>query len=91
MKKVILVTGASSGIGLASVTALHADGHVVYGASRSVSQLKNISFIPLEMDITDDDSVNAGIEKIIKAEGRIDVLVNNRLCSTSCCNDRAIV
>jgi len=77
MKKVILVTGASSGIGLASANALHADGHIVYGASRSIKNIKNISFIPLEMDITDDSSVNSGIEKIIKAEGRIDVLINN--------------
>jgi NAD(P)-dependent dehydrogenase (short-subunit alcohol dehydrogenase family) len=77
MKKVILITGASSGIGLAAANALQADGHIVYGASRSVSALKNIPFIPLEMDVTDDGSVNSAIEKIIKAEGRIDVLVNN--------------
>ncbi|MET1057283.1 MAG: SDR family oxidoreductase [Pedobacter sp.] len=77
MKKVILVTGASAGIGLATANALQADGHIVYGASRSISALKNISFIPLEMDVTSDASVNSGIEKIIKAQGHIDVLVNN--------------
>jgi NADP-dependent 3-hydroxy acid dehydrogenase YdfG len=77
MKKVILVTGASAGIGLATANALQADGHIVYGASRSISALKNISFIPLEMDVTDDASVNSGVETIIKAQGRIDVLVNN--------------
>jgi len=77
MKKVILVTGASAGIGLAAATALQADGHIVYGASRSIKNLKNISFIPLEMDVTDDQSVSSAVAQIIKAEGRIDVLVNN--------------
>jgi short-subunit dehydrogenase len=77
MKKVILVTGASSGIGRACATALQAAGHIVYGASRTIAQLKDISFIPLEMDITDDNSVNSAVEQIIKEQGRIDVLINN--------------
>ncbi|CAM4097752.1 NADP-dependent 3-hydroxy acid dehydrogenase YdfG [Pedobacter westerhofensis] len=77
MKKVILITGASSGFGLASANALQADGHIVYGASRSIKELKNISFIPLEMDVTDDASVNSGVEQIIKEQGKIDVLINN--------------
>lgn len=77
MKKVILITGASSGFGLATANALAAQGYIVYGASRSVNNLKDISFKPLEMDVTDDASVNAGVAKIIKAEGKIDVLINN--------------
>lgn len=77
MKKVILVTGASSGLGLAAANALHAEGHIVYGGSRTVKSVKNASFIPLELDVTDDESVNAAVAQIIKAEGRIDVLVNN--------------
>ncbi|SEB14738.1 SDR family oxidoreductase [Pedobacter hartonius] len=83
MKKVILITGASSGFGLAAATALQADGHIVYGASRSVKNLKNISFIPLEMDVTDDQSVNSAVALILKAEGRIDVLVNNAGVTTA--------
>jgi NADP-dependent 3-hydroxy acid dehydrogenase YdfG len=59
MKKVILITGASSGFGLATANALAAQGYIVYGASRSVKNLKDISFNPLEMDVTDDASVNA--------------------------------
>ncbi|CAN5256496.1 SDR family oxidoreductase [soil metagenome] len=77
MKKVILVTGASSGLGLATATALSAQGHTVYGTTRNLSRIKGVSFNPVEMDVTDDASVNAAVEKIIKAEGRIDVLVNN--------------
>jgi len=77
MKKVILVTGASSGLGLATATALVAAGHTVYGASRSISKAKDLTFKPLQMDVTDDASVNAAIATIIKAEGKIDVLINN--------------
>jgi short-subunit dehydrogenase len=77
MKKVILVTGASSGLGLATASALAAQGHTVYGTSRDVKRIKDVSFNPLQMDVTDDTSVNAAVEKIIKAEGKIDVLVNN--------------
>ena len=77
MKKVILVTGASSGLGLATATALAAQGHTVYGTSRDVKKIKNAAFNPLEMDVTNDESVNAAIAKIIKSEGKIDVLVNN--------------
>jgi short-subunit dehydrogenase len=77
MKKVILVTGASSGLGLATATALAAAGHTVYGASRKVTSLNNLPFKPLAMDVTSDASVNAAIATIIKAEGQIDVLINN--------------
>src|ERR1700710_791587 len=77
MKKVILVTGASSGLGLATASALAAQGHTVYGTTRDIKRIKGVAFNPIEMDVTDDASVNAAIDKIIKAEGKIDVLVNN--------------
>jgi len=77
MKKVILVTGASSGLGLATAKALQAQGHTVYGTSRDLKKIKDVSFKPLAMDVTDDASVNAAIDQIIKAEGKIDVLINN--------------
>lgn len=77
MKKVILVTGASSGIGLACANALQSEGHIVYGSSRNLANMKSVSFKPIELDITDDASVKTAIDAIIKAEGKIDVLVNN--------------
>jgi len=77
MGKVILVTGASSGIGLACATALQAKGHTVYGSSRDLGRIKAVSFKPIELDVTSDASVKAAIDKIISAEGKIDVLVNN--------------
>ncbi|MGN6639796.1 MAG: SDR family oxidoreductase [Mucilaginibacter sp.] len=77
MKKVILVTGASSGLGQATAKALAAQGHTVYGTSRDVKRISGVNFNPLQMDVTDDASVKAAVDKVIKAEGHIDVLVNN--------------
>lgn len=77
MGKVILVTGASSGIGLACANALNAKGHIVYGSARNIEKIKSVSFKPIGLDITDEASVIAAIDKILKAEGKIDVLVNN--------------
>jgi short-subunit dehydrogenase len=77
MKKVILVTGASSGLGLATATALAAQGHTVYGAARSIDKVKDASFNTIKLDVTDDASVKAAIDKILATEGKIDVLINN--------------
>lgn len=77
MGKVILVTGASSGLGLATAKALAAQGHKVYGTSRDIKRIAGVSFMPLQMDVTDDASVKAAVDTIIKTEGQIDVLVNN--------------
>lgn len=77
MKKVILVTGASSGLGLACANALQSNGHIVYGSARNLSRLQSVSFKPIELDVTDDTSVSNAIAKIVKAEGKLDVLVNN--------------
>jgi len=77
MKKVILVTGASTGLGFATAKALAAQGHTVYGTSRDIKRIKDAPFRPLQMEITDDTSVNNAIAEIIKNDGRIDVVVNN--------------
>lgn len=80
MKKVVLVTGASAGIGKATALVLAQNGYTVYGAARRVSRLNDLiahGIKPLAMDVTDDDSMQAGIARILTAEKRIDVLVNN--------------
>jgi len=77
MKKVILVTGASTGLGFATAKALAEQGHIVYGTSRDIKRIKDAPFRPLQMEITDDASVNNAIAEIIKNDGRIDVVVNN--------------
>lgn len=77
MKKVILVTGASKGIGMATVRALANEGHRVYGVSRNITNKHGYPFTAIRMDVTDSRSVKEVINGIIAKEGRIDVLVNN--------------
>ena len=79
-KKVILITGASSGIGFDAAQTLAQQGHKVYAAARRVElmePLKAYGVQVLKMDVTDEESMIQGVEAIIQAEGRIDVLVNN--------------
>ncbi|MFP9458831.1 oxidoreductase [Pectobacterium brasiliense] len=78
--KVSLVTGASSGIGQATALRLKALGYTVYAAARRVDRMKNLAdagIHTLAMDVTDDTSMQAGINDILKKSGRIDVLINN--------------
>ena len=80
MTKVILITGASSGIGFDAAASLARQGHRVYAAARRVERmdpLKALGVVPLRMDVTDEASMEAGVRTVLEAEGRIDVLVNN--------------
>lgn len=79
-QKVILITGASSGIGYDTATRLAKQGHKVYGAARRIDKmqpLKELGVTPIKMDVTDDASMIAGVNTVLETEGRIDVLVNN--------------
>lgn len=78
--KIILITGASSGIGFDAAQTLAQQGHKVYAAARRVELMKPLKAYGvqvLRMDVTDEASMIQGVEAIIQAEGRIDVLVNN--------------
>ena len=78
--KVILVTGASSGIGKATALQLIKEGHTVYGAARRVEQMKDLEEaggFAIKMDVLKEDQMKAGIAQILDKEGKIDVLVNN--------------
>ena len=78
--KTALVTGASSGIGEATALKLYELGYTVYGAARRVDRLEQLAqrgVRPVAMDVTDEESMRAGVGRIIADTGRIDVLVNN--------------
>lgn len=75
-KKVALVTGASSGIGLVTARSLVNAGYRVFGTSRKqVAGTPGITM--LVCDVTDDASVQALIAEILEQAGRIDLVVNN--------------
>ena len=78
--KVILITGASSGIGYDTAAALAQQGHKVYAAARRVEKmdpLRQQGATPIRMDVTDQASIEEGLKTVMEAEGRIDVLINN--------------
>lgn len=77
MSEVILVTGATRGIGRALAGELARRGHKVYGAGRSWSDEEESNFTRLKLDVTDDGSVKNAVAKVMEDSGRIDVLVNN--------------
>lgn len=80
MKKVVLITGASAGMGKETVKLLLESGYIVYGAARRIEMMEDIrkqGAKILKMDMADEVSLEAGVDQIIKDEGRIDVLVNN--------------
>ena len=80
MKKVILLIGASSGIGYQTAENLAKEGHIVYGAARRTEKmetLKQFGVKPIYLDVTDEESIKSAIDTIIGNEGRIDVLINN--------------
>jgi NAD(P)-dependent dehydrogenase (short-subunit alcohol dehydrogenase family) len=84
--KVILVTGASSGIGLATARALAREGAQVVIAARSLAALEaeaerlrggGATALAVAMDVTSDPSVAAAVEATVRRFGRIDAVVNN--------------
>lgn len=75
MSKVVVVTGASAGIGQSICTFLSKKGYVVYGLSRR--KVIDEPYFNFQVDITDTSSVREAIENIIENEGHIDVFINN--------------
>ena len=79
--RTVLVTGANRGIGAATVAQLSRAGARVYAGMRHAPEEANARLpgnaIPLDLDVTDQVTVDAAIEKISRESGRLDALINN--------------
>lgn len=79
-RKVILITGGSSGIGYEGAVLLASRGHKVYAAARRLDRmepLKQYGIVPVSLDVTDPSSIKDCVKTVLDREGKIDVLVNN--------------
>jgi NAD(P)-dependent dehydrogenase (short-subunit alcohol dehydrogenase family) len=91
MKKIILITGASSGFGLLTARALAEAGHTVYASMRDIAgrnaanadavrqeaKDRHIDLRVVELDVTSEASAEAAVKTIVERDGHLDVLVHN--------------
>ena len=80
MSKVVLITGASSGMGHAGAILLAQEGHKVYAGARRVDRMADLAeygITAVEMDVSKGDDNERVVSQVIESEGRIDVLINN--------------
>jgi NAD(P)-dependent dehydrogenase (short-subunit alcohol dehydrogenase family) len=85
MSKTILITGSSTGFGRDTAETLALQGHRVFASMRNIAgrnhanaaELRNHGLEVVELDVTNDGSVEAGVEAVLRQAGRIDVLINN--------------
>jgi short-subunit dehydrogenase len=77
MNKVVLITGASSGIGNVTADYLSKNGFKVYGTSRNPEKSSKENFEMIALDVTDTESIQKAVQTVIDREERIDVLINN--------------
>jgi NADP-dependent 3-hydroxy acid dehydrogenase YdfG len=85
VSKTVLITGSSSGFGRDTAETLYDAGHTVYASMRGLhgknreaaDALRKLGIKTIELDVSDDTSVEAGVETVLTEAGKIDVLVNN--------------
>ncbi len=75
--KVVLISGASRGLGRSIGELCYSKGMRVYGTSRNPDQFGDCPFALIPMEVCDSKSVEAAVATVLQAEGRIDFLVNN--------------
>ena len=75
MQKVVVITGASSGIGLATAEYLKDRGFIVYSLSRSAPKTEGILHLPC--DVSDRFLIHQALQKVFEQQGHIDVVINN--------------
>ncbi len=79
MSQVVLITGATSGMGELSASTLANAGYKVYAGTRNIDNLdsSNENITNIYIDVTKTESIKDAVATIVKNEGKIDVLVNN--------------
>ncbi|WP_281993209.1 SDR family oxidoreductase [Sulfitobacter geojensis] len=86
MTKIVLITGTSTGLGVATAVQAARAGHTVYATMRNTqkrdsldaaARAAGVSLNVLQLDVQDTASVNAAVDAVINEQGRIDVLINN--------------
>ncbi len=80
MKKVAVITGASSGMGKSTAIELHQKGYKVYGMARRTEKMNDLKSKGMEvvsLDLTKDETIVEAVNTVLEKEGRIDVLINN--------------
>ncbi|BDC97819.1 SDR family oxidoreductase [Persicobacter psychrovividus] len=86
MKKVILITGTSTGVGLSSALAFGRKGYKVYASMRNLAKrtvleeaakAENLPVEIIELDVTSMTSIQSAVDLVMEKEGRLDILLNN--------------
>ena len=80
MSKVVLITGASSGMGREAAVLLAQGGHRVYAGARRMDRMADLAghgVTPVELDVTKSDDNERIVNQVVETDGRVDVLINN--------------
>lgn len=76
-QRVVLITGATTGIGNATAIYLATKGYCVFGTYRSEIPIGDFNFTFLKLDVRDEMSIQNAVDHIIEKTGKIDILINN--------------
>ena len=80
ISKAVLITGCSTGIGRATAERLAGAGHVVYATARSEESIADLAALgcrTLALDVTEEASMSAAVERVVEEQGAVGVMVNN--------------